>query len=63
MIVAKMGLCVRIFPSIWAIIIAAVVEKVHTIIVFLVLRTPMVLVNTPVLMIPVLRMYAPRGVM
>ena len=61
MIVAKMGLCVRIFSSIWAIIIAAVVEKVHIIVVFLVLRTPMVLVNTPVLMIPVLRMYAPRG--
>ena len=55
-----MGLCVRIFSSIWAVIIAAVVEKVHTIVVFLVLRTPHGLVHTPVLMIPVLRMYAPR---
>ena len=42
-------------------IIATVVEKIHTIVVSLVLCTPMVLVNTPVLMVSVLRMHTPRG--
>ena len=40
MVLTKIFLCVGVFSPIWG-IVAAVVEKIHAIVVFLVLCTPM----------------------